>query len=111
MRDSIGEYRLLEELGEGAAGKVYLGTPTKTKAFAKPGEPVAIKVYNEKILKEPNELKRIEREFRVGSTLGHPNIVRMHDFQISPEPFLVMEYFDGMTLYQLGNLFQSQSHS
>jgi len=100
MSTILGDFRLIEEIGEGAAGKVFLATPTKTKPYANVGEPVAIKVYKEEILKEKGQLLRIEREFRVGSTLSHPNLVRIHEWCAADpaHPYLVMEYVDGMPL-------------
>jgi serine/threonine protein kinase/transcriptional regulator with XRE-family HTH domain len=96
----LGDYRLIEQLGEGAAGEVHLATPTCDKPFAAAGRPVALKVYKETILKEKNQLERIQREFTVGSTISHPNLVRIHDFVQPPgqAPFLVMEFIDGVPL-------------
>lgn len=62
MNTILGDYRLITEIGEGAAGKVYLATPTKKKAFANVGDLLAIKVYKEEILKKNGQLLRIERE-------------------------------------------------
>src|SRR5439155_4151105 len=100
MSNIIGDYQLIEEIGEGAAGRVFLATPTSKKAFANVGDPLAIKVYKEEILKEKGELLRIEREFCVGSTLSHPNLVRIHQWHVEDpkRPYLVMEYVDGMPL-------------
>jgi tRNA A-37 threonylcarbamoyl transferase component Bud32/transcriptional regulator with XRE-family HTH domain len=93
----VGCYRILEALGEGGAGRVFLVTPTEKKAFARPGELLALKVYKEEILKEPAESERIQREYKVGSTLAHPNVVTVHSRENDGRgaPFLVMEYVDG----------------
>src|SRR3990172_5311692 len=98
----LGDYRLLSQLGEGAAGTVFLATPIRTKLFASPGDPVAIKVYKEEILKKPKQLERIRREFKIGSQLAHPNIVRIYEYSVDTKPpYLVMEYVDGITLQDL----------
>src|SRR6267378_2419757 len=107
MYPRIRDYRLLEKLGEGAAGEVYVATPTSHKSFARPDDLVAIKIYKDEILKQPFQSDRMQREFAVGSQISHPNVVRIHEY--FPEtkdhkPFLVMEYVDGITLSEWGAL-------
>jgi len=102
MRErQIKHFRLLRELGHGAAGEVFLATSLKATDSFRPGQPLAIKIYKPEILQQPNQLKRIEQEFKIGSTLSHPNLVRIFEYN-PPEgttpPFLVMEYVDGLTL-------------
>jgi serine/threonine protein kinase len=77
--DSIGDYRLLKLLGQGAAGRVYLATSTREKAFAKPGDPLAVKVYKPEILERMHQLDRIRREFEVGSSVSHPHLIHMYE--------------------------------
>lgn len=106
--ETIGGYRLLQVLGEGAAGEVHLATPMTPKPFARPGDPLALKKYKPDILRQAGQLERIQREFTVGSTMAHPNLVRMHDYSSKTDhdgPFLVMEYVDGMTLDKWINMF------
>lgn len=97
---SVGDYRLLKKLGEGAAGDVYLSTPTTNKPFAAKGDQLAVKLYKPEILREENQFQRIKREFTVGSTVSHPNVVAIHEVitEGCERPFLVMEYVEGMTL-------------
>jgi serine/threonine protein kinase/transcriptional regulator with XRE-family HTH domain len=102
MNDTMDDYSLIEKLGEGAAGEVFLATPTKDKTFARVGELVALKRYKSDILQKAHQFERIEREFKVGSTLAHPNLVRIYEYspsvaQAGP-PYLVMEYVDGVPL-------------
>jgi tRNA A-37 threonylcarbamoyl transferase component Bud32 len=99
--DSIGDYRLLKLLGQGAAGRVYLATSTREKAFAKPGDPLAVKVYKPEILERMHQLDRIRREFEVGSSVSHPHLIHMYENSLGEtggRPFLVMQYVDGLTL-------------
>jgi serine/threonine protein kinase len=78
---SVGAYRILQALGEGWAGRVYLATPSEDKPFARRGELVAVKTYKDQALTDPNEIKRIEqREFKIGSTIHHPNVVAIHEY-------------------------------
>jgi serine/threonine protein kinase/transcriptional regulator with XRE-family HTH domain len=106
----VGDYSLLRFLGRGAAGRVYLGTPLVGKAFAQPGEPLAVKVYSPEILQHPNQDRRIQREFETETFLAHPRLVKAHDFSPEgPTPFLVMEWVDGVTLTEWLKMFHPVS--
>ncbi|HEV2969197.1 MAG TPA: protein kinase [Pirellulales bacterium] len=102
MTEQIGDFRVVDKLGEGAAGEVFLATPVAPKAYARPGDLVAIKRYKPEILQQARQFDRIEREFKVGSQFSHPNLVRMHEYvpagTSDSAPFLVMEYVDGIPL-------------
>jgi eukaryotic-like serine/threonine-protein kinase len=112
-RTQIGDYRVIEQLGCGGAGDVFLATPISDKKFANAGEPVAIKCYNERVLSAPNQLDRIRREFEVGSQLANPYLVHMHECDIGGKdgPYLVMEYIDGMPLSQWIQMFYPTSEA
>jgi serine/threonine protein kinase/transcriptional regulator with XRE-family HTH domain len=112
-RKLIGDYRLIDQLGHGGAGEVFLATPTREKRFASPGELVAIKCYNERVLSASNQLDRIRREFQIGSKLVNPYLVRMHEINLqdAKNPFLVMEYVDGVPLNHWIRLFHPVSSS
>lgn len=101
MPPRLEDFRPLQLLGEGAAGRVHLATPRRSMPYASPGDPVALKCYKRTILEHPGQAIRIRREFGVGSQLVHPNLVRMFDYALEPvsgDPFLVMEYVDGVAL-------------
>jgi serine/threonine protein kinase len=92
-QETIGNYDLLEKVGEGCMGTVYKARHWQTK------EIVAIKVMNADVCKNPVLLKRFEQEFRIASKLDHPNVVKVLEFcGQEPQPFLVMEYVDGESL-------------
>jgi serine/threonine protein kinase len=92
---SVGNYELLEVIGEGGAGTVYRGRHRST------GRVVAIKIMPAHLASSTVLLKRFEQEFRAASKLEHPNIVRALEFGgTSPTPFLVMEYVAGESLGQ-----------
>lgn len=107
MESRLGDYRLLQKIGEGVAGEVYLATPTVHKLFAKIGDLVAIKLYKSSILEKGGQLARIEREFKVGSNLVHPNLLRIFECHLRGDdrPYLVMEYRDGMPLHEWVRMF------
>src|SRR5688572_15307837 len=92
--EMIGDYRIVGFLGAGGMGSVYQGVHTKI------GRPAAIKV-----LSNPADgstfKQRFFNEARVQSSLHHPNIATLYDFQESPdhdELYIVMEFVDGETL-------------
>lgn len=91
--DTIGNYDLLEKVGEGCMGTVYKARHWQTKTV------VAIKVMHADVAKNQILLKRFEQEFRVTSKLDHPNVVRMLEFcGQGPSPYMVMEFIEGESL-------------
>ena len=93
-RFTIGsKYRLLELIGAGGMGAVYLCEHTLMKRL------VALKVLPVEKLDDPQNLDRFHREARAVAALDHPNIVRAYDIdQHEKLHFLVMEYVDGNSL-------------
>jgi len=96
-RFTIGtKYRLLELLGAGGMGAVYLCEHTLMKRL------VALKVLPTEKLEDPSSLERFHREARAVAALNHPNIVRAHDIdQYDKLHFLVMEFVDGASLQEI----------
>jgi serine/threonine-protein kinase len=89
---SLGGYRLLRRLGEGATGSVYLAYHNGSN------DPVAVKVLNDQLATNQNYLDRFYREARIGALLDHPNIVRRSDFgqdKATAKHYMVLEYVDG----------------
>ncbi|AMV28889.1 Serine/threonine-protein kinase PknB [Gemmata sp. SH-PL17] len=96
-RFTIGsKYRLLELIGAGGMGAVYLCEHTLMKRL------VALKVLPVEKLEDPSNLDRFYREARAVAALDHPNIVRAYDIdQYEKLHFLVMEYVDGASLQEI----------
>jgi serine/threonine protein kinase len=96
-RFTIGsKYRLLELIGAGGMGAVYLCEHTLMKRL------VALKVLPVEKLDDPSNLDRFHREARAVAALDHPNIVRAYDIdQYDKLHFLVMEYVDGTSLQEI----------
>ena len=91
-----GKYRLLELLGIGGMGAVYLCEHMFMKRL------VALKVLPVEKLGEPSALLRFQREARAVAALDHPNIVRAHDIdKFEQLHFLVMEYVDGFSIQEI----------
>src|SRR2546428_8829332 len=95
-RFTIGKYRVLERLGSGGMGSVYL---CEHKFMRRR---VAVKVRPAAKAEDPSSLERFYREARAAAALDHPNIVRAYDIdQDDNLHFLVMEYVDGASLQEL----------
>jgi eukaryotic-like serine/threonine-protein kinase len=93
---TLGKYRLLERLGEGGMGAVYLAAHVQMRRR------VAIKVLPPDRRMEPAALERFYREARAAAALNHPNIAHAHDVDHEGNlHFLVMEYVDGSSLQEI----------
>ncbi len=93
---TIGKYRILERLGQGGMGMVYLAEHQKMK------HRVAIKVLPPDQAERPAVVERFHREGRAAAALQHPNLVRGFDIdQDGPLHYLVMEYVNGVNLQTL----------
>ncbi len=96
----LGPYVLLEPLGQGAMGRVYLAQHTMMHRRC------AIKILATKYQKDPDLLARFQVEARAIAALDHPHIVRAYDFNRdtingSELYYLVMEYVEGQDLQRL----------
>lgn len=90
---TLGHYRVEEQLGAGGMGVVYRATDSKL------GRQVAIKVLPERFASDPERLARFEREARLLAALNHPNIGAIHGFEQSGGThYLVLELVPGPTL-------------
>ena len=92
----LGEYQLLEPLGEGGMGLVY-------KAI-QPGldRVVALKILPRELAADAQAVGRFQREMKAVGRLDHPNIVRAYDArEIEGHLVLVMECVEGLDLAEL----------
>jgi eukaryotic-like serine/threonine-protein kinase len=89
----FGPYRIIQALGEGGMGMVYLAEREDL------GSRVAIKVLRDAWL-SPARRERFAIEQRTLAQLNHPSIARLYDADTSPDgtPFFVMEYVEGVPL-------------
>jgi serine/threonine protein kinase len=92
-RFTIGKYKVLERLGQGGTGSVYLCQHRLMRRV------FAVKVLPTAKSEDPSWLERFYREARAVAALDHPNIVRGYDIdQDETLHFLVLEYVDGASL-------------
>jgi serine/threonine protein kinase len=95
-RFTIGKYKVLERLGSGGMGSVYL---CEHKLMRRR---VAVKVLPTAKAEDASSLERFYREARAVAALDHPNIVRAYDIdQDDKLHFLVMEHVDGASFQEI----------
>lgn len=89
-------YRVDAFLGAGGMGAVYAATHLRT------GRTYALKTLLPDARIDEETSQRFEREARAAGSLGHANIVAVHDFDHTPEglSYLVMDLLQGETLEQ-----------
>jgi serine/threonine-protein kinase len=96
MLERIGNCRILEEIASGGMAVVY-------RAVQDPlGRTVAIKALKTSAAAEENVITRFEREAKSLANLQHENIIHVYDYhQERGAMFIVMEYVQGIDLYDL----------
>src|SRR3954454_21229225 len=70
---TIGGYRLVQLIGQGGMGVVYLGAHTEN------GAPVAVKLLTPELARQPGFRERFVRESSYASSLNHPNVIEVYD--------------------------------
>ena len=92
----IHKYTLLDLIGEGGMGRVYLALDTRLNRG------VALKILSSNRLNHERAIKRFQREARLGAQLQHENLVRIYDEgEANGCSYLVMEYIEGKSVDQL----------
>jgi serine/threonine protein kinase len=90
---TLGKYRVLEQLGRGGMAQVYRAYHPQLDRY------VAVKVLRSDLVEEEEFLARFRREARAVAGLRHPNIVNVFDFDVQNDQFfMVMELLEGDTL-------------
>jgi len=90
---TLSHYKVLDKLGEGGMGTVYLAEDTSLN------RKVALKMLPAQMASDPERLERFQREARAVAALNHPNIVTIYSVEESEHgPFITMELVNGKGL-------------
>ncbi|MBL8861744.1 MAG: protein kinase [Planctomycetes bacterium] len=92
-----GRFRLLERIGAGAMGAVYLAEDLDL------GRKVACKVVHHGLMAPEQALQRFDREAQAMAAVQHPSVITIHDRgrTESDQVYIVMERIDGPSLDRL----------
>lgn len=92
----VGNYKIIQALGEGGVGMVYQGVDTMLD------REVAIKVLRPELARQNSVVERFRSEAVTLAKLNHPNIATLYSlFRQGDDLFMVMEFINGETLDQL----------
>lgn len=91
--ETIGPYRVLNEIGRGGMGIVYLAEDTRLS------RQVALKALSPRLLSDPRQLERFRREAQVAGSLSHPSIATIYVLEeVEGRFYIVSEYVPGESL-------------
>lgn len=89
----VGRYRVLEKIGSGGMGEVYLAEDPELDRH------VAIKLLPAHFAYDASSRARFSREGKAAARLNHPNIVAVYEVgEYQGVPYIVMEYVEGKPL-------------
>jgi tetratricopeptide (TPR) repeat protein/tRNA A-37 threonylcarbamoyl transferase component Bud32 len=90
---TISHYKILEAIGEGGMGVVYLAEDLTLKRR------VALKFPSQRAFSRSDELARFIHEARAAASLDHPNICTIHEIaEFDGRTFIAMGYVEGETV-------------
>jgi len=95
LNKELGDFILLDRVGEGGMGTVFRATQKSLNRL------VAVKILSPRIAKNAEFIVRFEREARAAAALSHPNIVRA--ITVGEDQgfhYFVMEFLEGETVRQ-----------
>ena len=94
--ETLGHYKIVQLLGKGGMGEVYIAEDTKLN------RQVALKILPTELAGDPERRARFEREAQAVAALNHPNIVTIHSVEeVDGQHFITMELVKGKSLSEL----------
>jgi serine/threonine protein kinase/TolB-like protein/Flp pilus assembly protein TadD len=91
----IGPYKILDSLGAGGMGEVYLARDTRL------GRKIALKFLSAEFTKDEERVRRFQQEARAASALNHPNLITIFEIgEVESVHFISTEFIEGETLRQ-----------
>ncbi len=92
----VGPYKILNLLGQGGMGAVYLAENRRVN------KKVALKFLSAEFFEDNWGKRQLIKEAQAVAMLDHPNICAVYDFEeIDDHSFIVMQYVEGQTLADL----------
>jgi len=98
MPRTIGPYEIGSRLGAGGMAEIFLAETRSEGGFRRK---VALKLIRKEFRGNAVLLERFLIEARTQARLSHPNIVKVLDFGIEPEPFIALEHVEGVSAGRL----------
>ena len=90
---TLAHYRIVEKLGAGGRGEVWLAEDTRLD------RKIALKLLPAEFTSEQDRVRRFIQEAKAASALNHPNIITIHKIGVEQDAhFIAMEFIDGSTL-------------
>ncbi len=94
--ECIGNYELLDKIGQGGIGSVFRAINNETDKL------VALKILKPEVTKDEKYVARFVKEAQACARLNHPNIIKTLDFGVQKDtPYLVLEYVASPSLAEL----------
>jgi serine/threonine protein kinase len=89
----FGDYLILDHLGTGGMGEVYLAKDSRLDRT------VALKILSSDVVADKRRMQRFRQEAKVASSLNQPNILTIYEFgEANTLTFIAAEFVDGQTL-------------
>jgi TolB-like protein/lipoprotein NlpI/predicted Ser/Thr protein kinase len=92
----VGHYRIIEKIGAGGMGEVYLAEDTQLDRTA------ALKFLPPHLCQDEECRERFKREAQAAAKLDHPNIVSVYEVgEFQGRPFFAMAHVEGKSLREV----------
>lgn len=102
----VDRYELVQVLGEGGMGTVWLAHPHDA-----PDQLLAVKMVLEEHAADPRVCAMFVKEATLAASIDHPNVVRLYDVGLHDDvPFFVMEWIDGYSLRDVARTVADSGH-